>query len=78
MRPKEETTGSKDGESLNHPPVTMTQPEVDFNPEQTLPPSSVVFATAGYDHTIRFWDVLSGTTTGILQHAESVLAGSDY
>jgi len=33
---------------------------------------SVVLATAGYDHTIRFWEVISGTCLGLIQHNESV------
>lgn len=34
--------------------------------------ASVLLATAGYDHTIRFWDVLQGTCLATLQHNESV------
>ena len=33
--------------------------------------SSVVLATAGYDHTIRFWEPKSGTNYRTLQYAES-------
>ncbi len=33
--------------------------------------SSVVLATAGYDHTIRFWEATSGCCYRTLQYAES-------
>ena len=33
--------------------------------------SSVVLATAGYDHTIRFWEATSGICYRTLQYAES-------
>ena len=33
--------------------------------------SSVVLATAGYDHTIRFWEATSGLCYRTLQYAES-------
>lgn len=36
-------------------------------------PPAVVLATAGYDHTIRFWDVVRGLCIGTLQHNESVV-----
>lgn len=36
-------------------------------------PPAVLLATAGYDHTIRFWDVVTGSCIGALQHNESVL-----
>lgn len=35
-------------------------------------PPAVLLATAGYDHTIRFWDVVAGGCIGALQHNESV------
>lgn len=35
-------------------------------------PPAVLLATAGYDHTIRFWDVVTGSCIGALQHNESV------
>lgn len=34
-------------------------------------PSPVVLATAGYDHTIKFWDATSGTCQRSLQFADS-------
>ena len=37
-------------------------------------PPAVVLATAGYDHTIRFWDVVRGLCIGTLQHNESVVS----
>ncbi len=33
--------------------------------------SSVVLATAGYDHTIRFWEATSGTNYRTLQYPDS-------
>ena len=33
--------------------------------------SSVVLATAGYDHTIRFWEATSGICYRTLQYADS-------
>ena len=33
----------------------------------------VILATAGYDHTIRFWEALSGICVRTIQHADSVL-----
>lgn len=35
--------------------------------------SPVLIVTAGYDHTIRFWDVLQGICIATLQHNESVI-----
>ena len=40
-------------------------------PPPDPPTSKVVLITAGFDHTIRFWDVLKGETIGTLQHAAS-------
>ncbi|PJF17352.1 hypothetical protein PSACC_02808 [Paramicrosporidium saccamoebae] len=37
----------------------------------SLGPPAVVLATAGYDHTIRFWDVVRSSCIGTLQHNES-------
>lgn len=34
-------------------------------------PPAVVLASAGYDHTIRLWDVVEATCLGTLQHNES-------
>lgn len=48
---------SEDGSTVNLPEEDIT--------------TKVVLATAGYDHTIRFWDVLRGVTVHSLQHAES-------
>jgi hypothetical protein len=39
---------------------------------ESIPPPSVLLATAGYDHTIRFWDVVSGVCTNTLQYNISV------
>ena len=35
---------------------------------------SVVLATAGYDHTIRFWEATTGQCYRTIQYAESVSA----
>ena len=32
---------------------------------------SVILASAGYDHTIRFWDALTGVCSRTIQHPES-------
>lgn len=40
-----------------------------------MPQASVVLATAGYDHTVRFWEAASGRCYKTLQYAESVRAG---
>ena len=34
--------------------------------------SSVFLVTAGYDHTIRFWETLTGVSFRTLQHQDSV------
>lgn len=36
-----------------------------------MPPATVVLATAGYDHTVRFWEANSGCCYKTLQYAES-------
>lgn len=33
---------------------------------------SVILVTAGYDHTIRFWEALSGICSRTIQHPDSV------
>lgn len=57
--------------------ITTTASEVisDYALQAELEPDgppAVVLATAGYDHTIRFWDVVRGGCIGTLQHNESV------
>ena len=37
------------------------------------PVTEVVLATAGYDHTIRFWEALSGVCLRSIQHPDSVI-----
>jgi G protein beta subunit-like protein len=34
--------------------------------------AEVILATAGYDHTIRFWEALSGVCIRTIQHPDSV------
>ena len=38
----------------------------------SLSSNQVIFATAGYDHTIRFWEAHSGICYKVLTHNESV------
>ncbi len=42
-----------------------------FNTSDVAPPA-VLLATAGYDHSIRFWDVVTGVCTNTLQYNLSV------
>jgi target of rapamycin complex subunit LST8 len=37
--------------------------------------AGVVLATAGYDHTIRFWEAASGTCNRTVKYADSVRLG---
>ena len=41
-------------------------------PNLEAPITDVVLATAGYDHTIRFWEALSGAYIRTIQHPESI------
>ena len=46
-------------------------------PLRSMPPSQndqsgVILVTAGYDHTIRFWEALSGICSRTIQHSDSV------
>lgn len=34
--------------------------------------SGVILVTAGYDHTIKFWEALSGICSRTIQHPDSV------
>lgn len=55
-------------ESLPHPhSISEDLPQTLFADS-----SPVLIVTAGYDHTIRFWDVLQGSCVATLQHNESV------
>ncbi|KAL2918465.1 TOR complex subunit lst8 [Polyrhizophydium stewartii] len=54
----------------------MQQPHA-LPPQQFIEPmqspvTEVVLATAGYDHTIRFWEALSGVCLRTIQHTDSV------
>ena len=35
--------------------------------------SGVILVTAGYDHTIKFWEALSGICSRTIQHPDSVI-----
>ncbi len=52
----------------------MSQNNTLVNYQSGLNPSEnpVILCTAGYDHTIRFWEALSGNCIHTLQHPESV------
>ena len=39
----------------------------------SLASDQIIFATAGYDHTIRFWNPNTGQCYRVLQHNESVM-----
>lgn len=39
--------------------------------------SQVVLATAGYDHTVRFWEATSGICYRTLQFADSQVRGRE-
>lgn len=47
-------------QDLDHDDLTNQQPDI--------APPAVFLATAGYDHTIRFWDVVTGVCTSTLQY----------
>jgi hypothetical protein len=55
----------------------VSRPTANEPQKKTRPPrspvamSSVVLATAGYDHTIRFWEATSGICYRTLQYADS-------
>ena len=65
MKNAEETETSNDEQDI-------TSPSSPFSNESSSSSVSVLIITAGYDHTIRFWDVLIGTCIATLQHNESV------
>jgi G protein beta subunit-like protein len=41
-----------------------------------MPNPSVVLATAGYDHTVRFWEATRGVCYRTLQYADSQVRNS--
>lgn len=41
----------------------------------TVGSDPVILATAGYDHTVRFWQAHSGICTRTVQHQDSVSSG---
>ncbi|KAG8145423.1 putative Target of rapamycin complex subunit lst8 protein [Naja naja] len=48
-----------------------------MNPAQgTVGSDPVILATAGYDHTVRFWQAHSGICTRTVQHQDSVSFGA--
>jgi hypothetical protein len=57
--------------AADHYPTSATRP---LRPMQ-MPPndqSGVILVTAGYDHTIKFWEALSGICSRTIQHPDSV------
>lgn len=51
-----------------HAPSQASTPRDDAQLLSDIEPPAVVLATAGYDHSIRFWDVVSGVCTTSLQY----------
>ncbi|KAJ8322932.1 TOR complex subunit lst8 [Batrachochytrium dendrobatidis] len=51
-------------------PLPQQHPQ--YNDSMQAPVTEVVLATAGYDHTIRFWEALSGICLRTIQHSDSV------
>ncbi len=43
-----------------------------FEVKERVKMAGVVLATAGYDHTIRFWEAASGTCNRTVKYADSV------
>lgn len=67
------------GNSSGRPQVLGEQGEAAILVARKTPspaPPAVILTSAGYDHTIRFWDVIQGACIGTLQHNESVLSDS--
>ncbi|KAJ5086399.1 hypothetical protein NUU61_007706 [Penicillium alfredii] len=67
---------SSDRETLNPSDNSGLLPNDVFlrRPIPSLPPASrmsVILCTAGYDHTIRFWEALSGICSRTIQHPDS-------
>lgn len=58
--------------SIETLPSAITEEPVKSPISSQESPSLVLIVTAGYDHTIRFWDVLEATCLATLQHNESV------
>lgn len=56
--------------SCDNEDIDRTSPLL--SPLMTSDSSPILIVTAGYDHTIRFWEVLQGTCIATLQHNESV------
>lgn len=56
-------------DSTNNASVSTKKIPIPMNSDT---PPAVVLASGGYDHTIRFWDVVMGSCIGTLQHNESV------
>lgn len=67
------TTLSNIPEDLSNSFESLPRSITEDLPQALLADSSpVLIVTAGYDHTIRFWDVLHGACIATLQHNESV------
>lgn len=50
----------------------QNQQYYDQHYQPTQDSHSVILVTAGYDHTIRFWEALSGICSRTIQHPDSV------
>lgn len=55
----------------DHYPTSATRPLRPM-PMPQNDQSGVILVTAGYDHTIKFWEALSGICSRTIQHPDSV------
>ena len=62
--PKDAYYAAADHYPSNRPLRSMAPPQNDQ--------SGVILVTAGYDHTIKFWEALSGICSRTIQHPDSV------
>src|SRR6202022_1229760 len=56
----------------DHYPSASSRP-LRSMPAQPNDQSGVILVTAGYDHTIKFWEALSGICSRTIQHPDSVV-----
>lgn len=57
--------------AADHYPTSTVRPLRPMPPAQN-DQSGVILVTAGYDHTIKFWEALSGICSRTIQHPDSV------
>ncbi|KAJ1502416.1 hypothetical protein HMI54_015836 [Coelomomyces lativittatus] len=58
--------------SLSSSTITSNSPSVYPHLNSNTSSQSVILVTAGYDHSIRFWDPLYGSTTHSIPYPDSV------